>query len=212
MAPAGSFPIASMSKTLNCETPGQVTVPRLKRPSSDATSVPCLPLEVLLTSVDRPGMLVSGVLRSFDEASVEVVAPIALAAGINVDIGVRQDARMNARVLSCTKHGNMHVLRFAMNADRRRHGRIVIEQPATIRTLAASHAQPAIIVDVSLRGLGLNAAQPIAQGSLVEIVIKYRIHDFRYARHGAVARQNCCGPPKTPIVDCRSMMKTKVYF
>src|SRR6266567_3736510 len=94
-----------------------------------------IPLDVVLTSFDRPDMRLNAELRSFEDHFLELVAPIALSEGLNVDMALGQGATINTRVITCTPDRHSHTLRLGINGDRRRHARVEVEQPAVIAGL-----------------------------------------------------------------------------
>jgi PilZ domain len=139
------------------------------RSANLATSIP---LDVVLTSVDRPDMRLNAELRSFGDDFLELVAPIALSEGLNVDVALGHGANINTRVINCTRDRHSHTLRLGINGDRRRHARVAVEQPAVIRTLHPEGPQQDVtIIDVSLGGLGMLIADELLKGTQLEIVV-----------------------------------------
>src|SRR5260370_35395818 len=112
-------------------------------------SAACIPLNVVLTSPDRPDMRLDAELLLLGDHFLELAAPIALSEGINVDVAVGRDI-INTRVISCTRDRHPHMLRLGFNADRRRHARIAVGKPAIIRGLHPQGSQQDVtIIDVS---------------------------------------------------------------
>jgi hypothetical protein len=133
----------------------------------------CIPLDVILTSTDRPDMRVGAELRSLGEKFLDLVVPIPLCEGINVDVAFGHDSIINTRVTACTADHNLHLLRLSFNADRRRHARIPVEHPALVRRLyPKGPRQRATIIDISRGGLAMMISEPLPAGAVVEIVVR----------------------------------------